>query len=432
MENLDERHGTFAEAAKQTIESACDINGLIELLEFEIERVTEQQKQPGWTNWALAAAAAALLWTALTVVAESPTLSLAAIAYLLLTFGIAYDFVRVLGAVVTPEVAVSPGSRFRLASDLIGRSRARVLFQIARFTGLGLIGGFLLDARVPWSKWATLVYCGVMAVISVGTVVMSFADMPVSISPTPPLSLRLIGGACVGLVLGVALFGLVSQLTVSALPSIAEWKLAGICFALTLVADVSFSTKQHAPLLHALVDLRRKLALGQIDCDDARRQYQITIHGLAVEHLLQQHIDTILSKLRDCVSEYKTARSQVAALKNQFERNPQTPTEEKMSLLDAIQKSVTQRQESAQKEIEAADQEVDELAKRIRSLRRTSADAGPDIQQVLAGVQAAAASTKEEVKTQSDGIRELLRSMAEQERAANQDRRSAVAATSNG
>jgi hypothetical protein len=392
-----------------------DPKQLIDLLEFEIDRITEQQKQPGWTNWALFAAAAALLWKGASLFEAGPHVDLLRTGYLFLMLALTYDFIRVVGPVLTPDVPVPPGSRFRLASDLIGRSRPRIMYQIIRFCGLAVLAWYVLDPQFTWANRAALLFCGFMAVTALATIAMSFAELPISISPTPPIKVRLIGGGIAATVLAVALFGLVSRLFGNVKPSITEWKLAGICFGLSIIVDLLLSGKQHVPLLEVFLDLRRKLALSEIDYEGARTQFHIAIRGLAVEHILQRHIDTILGKLRSCVGEHRAGLSELGALKNQFERNPQIPTAERKALFEAVSKSVVQRLKNANDELRVADVEVDALTQRVRWLRRSSASANSDIDQVLTDLKSATSASRADVAKYGDEIDTLCKWFEDQQ-----------------
>jgi hypothetical protein len=389
---------------------------LIDLLEFEIDRLTEEQKQPGWTKWALAAAAGAMLWAGCSLFEPPTEPNIKIVAYLFILLAITFDALRAGTALMSPDTPVPVGSRFRLANDLLGRSRSRIMYQVFRFVVIGYVAWALLDTRYLWANRALEMYCVFMSVSGLALIVFSFANIPISVRPVPPLKARFFGGACITVVLAASLYGLIARLSDrSVTPSTREWKLAAIAIGLTIILDLFLSSGHDVPLFEAFVDLRRKLATSEIDYEAARTQFTIAVRGLAAEHILQRHVEVILGKLRSCVSELSYVFSQLTALKNQFERNPQIPVEEKKSLLDAVEKSLDARLDQALSDINAAGPESNELLRRARWIAMSAPEARSDVSEILDELRSATAKTKADVTNRRSEIEKLRAWLREQE-----------------
>src|SRR5687768_1148215 len=83
-------NGTASETGLYETAPTEDVKRLLELIDFEINRIDAEESRPGWTRWALFASVASAFWL-LTIELENNAFSWKGALFVFLGLWIAYD-----------------------------------------------------------------------------------------------------------------------------------------------------------------------------------------------------------------------------------------------------------------------------------------------------------------------------------------------------
>jgi len=212
-----------------------EIDRIIHLLDFEIDRLRSEARQPGWTKWALIGGVGTCGWLLLSELTDK-AISWPNVAVIFLVASIVWDMCVFLRSVfgISEETSASE-TRVILSKVFLARRRFSVLFDFVYICVLLMIGKWVLPGGfVRLCFW---VWYGTFAVFCLFGVLISFCEFPLPAGRTKTnwftivLLVVLLGCGLVGI------FGIVQKLSVlDPLPSVYEWRTALLILAIvTLV-----------------------------------------------------------------------------------------------------------------------------------------------------------------------------------------------------
>ena len=281
--------------------ASLSVGDFLRFLETEIDRITTQQREPGWTVLAILLALAGLAW----LISEeliSQSFRVDTVARLFVAAASAIACLEVLASpfFARSDDGLSQGSRFARARSLFGHS------------GLALAGGVLYCALLASLAWyfrantpGFFVYLAVgtyggAALVFLISPILGSSGMP-SERPHPPVyrSFALIPiCGLLSLALGLIAVGFLAALIAAAgWPPIAEIRLSiMLAVAASLLMGLLHSSSP-PPLLDTLIAIRRELALGRSSLAEAIRKADIVFLGLKATDVLQEEVKSVLELL---------------------------------------------------------------------------------------------------------------------------------------
>ena len=264
-------------------------------LDSEIDEARTAATRFGWTGWVLIAALATTLWLLLDIW-ESEGLNPRLLAKWIIVLALLVDAVGGWGSpLVTFADPRRWGRRFRLFSDLDARrfTLAFVAIRYAALCGLAVLAGGGVNA---WARWVTIIFCGVLSVVWIGLVILSFSDLPLhNEQQQAPAWQRVVG---VVLVYGLYLWMIVSySRTISWSPpgdSLSELKAALLVVGTGWLGYYLMGHIHSPPVLGRLLDVRRKLMLGHATPAMALREVEVVVIGMRGNVLLEAFLLKLL------------------------------------------------------------------------------------------------------------------------------------------
>jgi len=177
---------------------------LIDLLEFEIDRIEEARKRPGWTVWALVAAISTLLWAGLSALDVAQHFTISTIGFLFLTLTAASDALRSLLSLLTVDASNDSDNRFRPSADLFGQSRPKLVFRGIRFAFCFVLATTIVNPAYPLTIKFLRFYYGLGTVAFICGFVLSLLPLALP-AKSRPSKIGLVGGIlfCALLISGV-------------------------------------------------------------------------------------------------------------------------------------------------------------------------------------------------------------------------------------
>lgn len=281
---------------------------LIKLTEFELKRLDDLKREKGWNPWILQVAIAALIWSAVEPLANPHAWKIVllywAAATLVLDFG--RSLVRALSE--TPREG-RLGFRVYPMNRLLGASRPLLFLKFFREIGVGwavLYSGVLHGG--PKYLWMAFFAAGVFG--SMGILFGSFTDRPFGWGGNPSKAARRVL-AVTNLLSLVAMAILVAQLWRPLLDAYSpvEVKLALLFFGITEITAFLLTHPTHDPMRSNLVEIRRALALGEVEGNDARERLESAIYGMRIAYYLQPYVSVFLAQ----ATELAKLQEQIAA-----------------------------------------------------------------------------------------------------------------------
>ncbi len=259
-------------------------------LEAEITEARTEQARGGWTPWGLAAVIAWISWTAIGTWEVGP-LDLGLTAKWIVVLSLITDSI-VMWTWQIPDFQV-PGAwsrRFRIFSDLKG---IRVTYSYWTIRGIGLIVlawvGSTGVAFVP--KWVALGFFTFLVGLSILLIVLTFVDVPYQPVQRRALWHTIVGGTVAVLLYIIIIGGYLHTIQFSPPgQGVSELRMAALtAFGTALLYPLLLHARPPSTL-QRLVDLRRKMMLGQISDAMAHREVELTVLGMESNVVLEEYL----------------------------------------------------------------------------------------------------------------------------------------------
>lgn len=373
-----------------------EFNRVVELLEFEITQIRAEESQPGWTVWALVGGIATTLWL-LAIEIEQHGANLQNIALVYLVLSLALRVIKVLYRVISPNEAIMKSAfRFQHTHSILSTTRASILLDIAHCVIFILIVASLRQVLRPSVSTISYVVFGILQLVFLGAFVLSYLKIPITDYQTSRVRQM---SPVAYLLLGVAVFVLIGcaepLYSRRVLPSVSDYRVAGLLVAISQLFTLLAKRAPNTPLLQTLIGIRRNLAFGKLDLEDAKRQIDIALEGMTVSDVLQDEIAKLLSKVERISIHLEAASKEIQAFTASISTGEPGLSEDQRTLLRAVK-------QSAETHIARIDEIHGELLLRLKKLRRRAS--------MLIGI---SPETKPEVGTMGAGIGVALQSITD-------------------
>ena len=256
-------------------------------------------------------------------------------------------------------------------------------------------------------KIVGLLYLGVASFIAFIGLVLGFFNLPLQpftrrgLGPTVFLGLSILE-----LWLGWRYF---NALSASNSIGFSDYRASAILVVVSLLLFALVRINQGPPLLSSLLRIRRELAFGMIEVEDAFARADIAITGLRVSDLLQDNIREVLEALdrqdvmeRDVIERY-------GKIKNDYLAEP--PSSPNLKELDEIVKEIgacIEILELSMKDFKAERKSFDRLLRWLNWIATLAPDAKQDIGEVFTSVEQGlhrVETKRRQQREEFDGIR---------------------------
>lgn len=325
-----------------------DTTGLfLSYINDEINQIREDIKMPGWTNWAVMAAVASIIWL-LIIEVEKGVFKIEQICLIYIILVLFSSFLRNLYELLKP---ITSDNRIRYISiDLI--------FKEKRFTFVINIFQACLMVYLLWnfsSQSGTVPYY--LAIISYGIYIISpliiylgyfisrkiynynlyFPDnknayMPIGFSLSSKrkskvtLNLYALPSITMPIIylylsfkysqLYIYLFGLSLDPTV-----FSNFRIAILCFSILTLLRLFIFNEETSPTLKELVDIRRDLIFGNIDLEMAKKLTEVSLSGLNKSTIIQMETRNCITTLQKIDAELNKAEQKIKIASSELEKN---------------------------------------------------------------------------------------------------------------
>jgi hypothetical protein len=326
---------------------ASETDRVLNILDFEINRITVDEKRPGWTIWALFGAMGTIAWLLISEW-ERSQVSTTKVLQMFLAFSLVLEstgFIRIFAN--ESETDTGPFFRFRLTSQVF--SRPTIVIWLSKC--LGSISIAIVASRGVW--WPQL---GIVVLLQTfGVTLMIFLLVQNLRNDPTGVGGRLLRGSKIAVLLGFLVSALIAALTVwaasgyffsavSQLPKemiMSCLKIGVLLVALVFVLEKFVGESKPQPLLADLLRVRRDLVFGRIDLRAAIRQADIVLDGMEAEDLFQKEISQILearalllSKVQELQSSFGDER--VRESSNELSSIPETEIDNTLADINSL------------------------------------------------------------------------------------------------
>ena len=384
------------------------IDHLLKLLDFEIERLKSEDKQPGWTIWALLGSLATIIWLLLKQFPQND-LSWLNIFTLLLFISISVDIIKFLYKLCLVPKETSPiEPRFGYTKTIFSSARALCFLDSLQIIALLVILNFTSMPKLySFPIW---LWYGSLAVMNFIGFILSFRRIPFPLSTDlKPRFKDIIVIILLGLPT-LGLFGLAKELFVNnPLPTICECRIAGLLFAIMTLTRLLARTQQQSHLFPILLNLRRDLILENLDIESAKQQIDIALTGLRVDHIFQEDVSEILGYINEGNMAYQCVSKELKLLEEILSHaQAHTAKEDDATVVKALQNSIEcnlTRADAAHKNTKTA---AEKIGRRFRFLESANPTIHNDLKSIQEKISCAVEpidSLLNEIRLQAEKIR---------------------------
>jgi len=382
---------------------------LIDLLEFEIGHIQKDATRPGWTLWALSAAIGSIIWLLLNQWANATAaLQTGNVLLLVLIISISWRAVSNISVLLSLNSPLSqqPARFWRLDTILSG-SRMQIMGEVVWHGVLVWVLGRSPIQPNSWLFWLVgIIFVGNFFIMS-GILVMSLSPKPFHF-PWPPLPIRgapFWGGLIRVVYILVCWAGLFTVLMHRrGIVTVSEVRVAGLTVVLAELVLLILAERGEQPFLQTFRELRRKLGLGLLTYEFARRQVEIAFEGMAVTEIFSGQIESILNRCREVILGEEIVLRELTSLQ----------TAEKRSVLETILPSLMSKLRTVEKLGENIVKELARLEKRARGLKLQAPHSSKELDTLVDSIKVAVNQMSDKSKANRKVMQEQLAALRQQ------------------
>ena len=343
------------------------IDHVLHTLDFEINRIRSQEKESGWTIWALLGSLATIVWLVLGEL-KAEGIRWANVLVLILVVCLLIDNVSIFYTMFSQEeLPREKGRRYRF-SHYLGENRLEIFLGLLRCVALVWIAWYASEFVWPSHALLAYVYYGVAAILLTVGFVWSFLRIPTPVYSSKGVAL--VTAFFLALFLAVGSWPMVGYfLLVSSDPhgaTLAEYRLSFLIATGVLLLLLLTRGARHVSMLASLINVRRALAFGKIDVDTAIQQTDIILTGMRMQDLVQEdlkrlleYIDQVEEEFAEASKNLDGAEAEIAGLSGQLS------PEQEIRVRRTVD-SNNQHIEKAEKVREKLVRQLDKFSKRVR------------------------------------------------------------------
>lgn len=300
-------------------------------VDFDLARIAENRSSRGWTTWALAGALGYCIVMAFEI-AKKPQFFSECALQVFCALSILSVGVIVLAHIIEPpyrEKIVS--SRFQFANSAMEGNRLQVFLIFVQ----GIILGAILVLYFPDLSWVWkgvgLVLASVEVVLFGLLLVFSYLKLPI---PRRTTENRWRVNVFMGIIalIYLALGFVLCRYSGPVVPgcSLIDWEFGGVLLVSSFLLYSLAKTKGKNSMVPALETLRRQLAMGQVEVEDARKRYSIIRVGMKAKDVLRSAVAEFLKDIEVLETECKSICQIIDSVEKSRKKEDLTSTEKTM------------------------------------------------------------------------------------------------------
>lgn len=293
-------------------------------LNSEIESLRSEIQRPGWTNWALTGALAALVWILISLI-EQGNYNLREIGSLLLVISFSIYVYALIHGLIRPNLPSQQHRGRLMHTDLTGSNITFIILIIAQLVFLIIV---ILQLSTELGSVATSISLAAVSIplfSAVMSIIFIATRFPVLYNPSHRYT-KVVSVVCSVLML-LSVWYQIRLLWISpGGATIYDVRLALVIAAIFYLSCKLVFIPRGNLTLDLLTTIRRELLFGRIELEPAIQQVDIALAGLRASDLLESYVTKLLSLYRDAKSVFSKSVSFVDQLEEW-----QSGTVEKMS-----------------------------------------------------------------------------------------------------
>jgi 5S rRNA maturation endonuclease (ribonuclease M5) len=283
---------------------------LLEVLDFEINRITAEQQRPGWTLWAIYGGLASSFWL-LFDQWEKGTINVTGFLQLFIFFSMVLDNLNIFRLINNaPDYSWKNARlRFRFGHEL--HNRGEIFFRIVRAIFIGALAikvsqdvsrlKVFLVVLNYFAESSFLIWLFVLTFISSA---IKTEGGRVEDNKIPQLIGALAETGVYGVMLWAAsgfLFAVLSRYPTGT--SVTDFRVSGLLILIVFLIRMLLQESRRPPLLLSLIEIRRDVVFGRLDINNAVRQMDIALAGMPASEVFQKQVRSILNDIEECRTE---------------------------------------------------------------------------------------------------------------------------------
>jgi hypothetical protein len=324
-------------APKGVANGEANKDDLFRILDDEIERIRDERQQPGWTKWAISGSLATAFWLLLNEL-EKGGITITTVFGVIITVSLLTDFIIELKGLLEPSLSVRQKGRF-IVTNQLANNRLALLLILARYIVVIYLA-YILSSHVSIiASIGSYILIGFNIMGFLMILALSFVRIP--ISNNLKQDVRIFRTSIIIRVLAIGCLSVVYFLMLlSQSQLIANIRVAGLIIAIYYLIYLITSTSIKSPLMDSLTNIRRELALGHLDCQNATEQIDIAIAGLKISNILQDYVNKILELWDEYNSKMKKVLVLINAIESTVKEDRDHLSDEQKATVESLKSSI--------------------------------------------------------------------------------------------
>lgn len=275
----------------------------LKTLDFEINRITEAHKRPGWTVWALCGSIVSAIWLITDQWLPEKT-NIVSVLYLFLLFSLIYDFITITRSII-PITASKPDRTYTVI-PLFDLVPPQIYLLTALHAAILLSIALLMRGTLGVLLTTIIIFIYTIILLVNGYIfIASFFQNFVYVSSRAGIGNKKLKIAIYSFRIGysILLLWICSRLIDYALSqynesiTLSDVRIAGLLVIISVLVSWLAAHNSSDPLLGSLINIRRDLAFGRITVDVAISQADIAITGMKFDRFMRDKLDEWLKYL---------------------------------------------------------------------------------------------------------------------------------------
>lgn len=337
---------------------------VLNVLNIEIDDVTGDLAQPGWTRWAVIAALAATGWTAIDTFQATPTEATTRALPIAVAGLYLVKFLRGLYNLLQQEDLDTP-IRFVTTESQFRPQSARNFLD----AGVGIASIYVVilysNLLAPWESITCVSIIGLWTIVA--ALALFYSRKP-GYFLDPPSTTGLVAWLLSALVILCLLVAVILFARTMAIQDLQTLRLAALILAAQVLGDVYASIRQVNPLLVRLRRIRRDLSFGRLTASDALRQADIALNGLDLNAYTQIWVAKLLRPLGAAASSLARANAVLHSLVDVVSKTDETARNSLLAVLNATKQGVERELQTYQESASDLERQHEALKKHLSAL----------------------------------------------------------------
>jgi len=264
----------------------------LSFLNSEIQRIEVERTKPGWTRWALIGSLATSLWFLINEI-EKFTFKWHQFTLLILISFFIIHLYQYFDSILQDPNAKSIKPKFRAIGINGYQLRKNAIISVILHCIMIILVYDLCEPSFPFFKILCLTIFTIKMVVYILVFFLSYSPFPIPTNVYPKNRFYIIG------ILSIIHLYLLSSLIISTLNSqfpIAppDIRIAGLITSIFILSTMLLDSLNRNYILESLYDIRRGLALDQINYDEAKSQIDIVLSGFNASEIIQGRVNNYI------------------------------------------------------------------------------------------------------------------------------------------